>query len=119
MSLLSRVVKDVADAIRKLVRSRRAEPQNPEPGWVPDPITEAELCAAMDIGANGLNWRQSIVDLQKRLGLPSDFEYRRWLAVDLDVVDQPLDYVGSEDQNIKLHKRVMDDVRAGGLPIPA
>jgi hypothetical protein len=63
-----------------------------------------------------LNWRTSIVDLMKLLGIDSSLENRKSLA-------RELGYTGSNDDsatmNIWLHKRVMEELRKNGGKVPA
>jgi hypothetical protein len=63
-----------------------------------------------------LNWRTSIVDLMKLLGIDSSLENRRELA-------RELGYTGSTDDsasmNVWLHKRVMQELEKNGGKVPA
>ena len=63
-----------------------------------------------------LNWRQSIVDLMKLLGIDSNFAARKELAKELG-------YTGSTDDsaamNIWLHKQVMRKLAENGGKVPA
>jgi hypothetical protein len=63
-----------------------------------------------------LNWRTSIVDLMKLLGIDSSLENRKELA-------RELGYTGSTDDsasmNIWLHKRVMEELQKNGGKVPA
>ena len=63
-------------------------------------------------GASGLNWRTSIVDLLKLLGLDSSMAARKELAGELfySGSDEP----GSAAWNIWLHKQVMRSIAANG-----
>ncbi|MFA6218425.1 MAG: DUF3597 domain-containing protein [Erythrobacter sp.] len=74
---------------------------------------EANL-AAME-GADKLNWRTSIVDLMKLIGLDSGFADRRALAEELGRAE----YAGTAGDNIWLHKRVMAELAAHGGKVPA
>jgi hypothetical protein len=67
-------------------------------------------------GASGLNWRTSIVDLLKLLGLDSSLAARKELAAELfyDGRDEP----GSAAWNIWLHKQVMRSIAANGGTLP-
>jgi hypothetical protein len=62
-----------------------------------------------------LNWRASIVDLMKLLGLDSSFENRKELARELGYTGDPGD---SAAMNIWLHKRVMKELAASGGKVP-
>jgi hypothetical protein len=116
MSLLKDIAKEVVEAIKRRIEAYRAERRKAEEPVSNAPMTEQELVQAMDAAAaaEGLNWSQSIVDLQKTLRLPSDFVYRAGLAADMDIPN----YKGTDEQNTLLHKLVMDEVRSHGIPIP-
>lgn len=117
MSMLATVASEIAAAIKRLIEAHRnKEPRTQDPGeQVQVPLTEEELVRGLDAVANGLNWRGSIVDLQKTLGLPSDFGYRqKVIAKEMGMED----YTGTAEQNILMHKLVMDEVRTLGIPIP-
>ncbi|RYF80099.1 MAG: DUF3597 domain-containing protein [Comamonadaceae bacterium] len=68
-------------------------------------------------GAAALNWRTSIVDLLKLLGLDSSLAARKELADELIYTgnDEP----GSAGWNIWLHKQVMSRIAANGGTLPA
>ena len=63
-----------------------------------------------------LNWRTSIVDLMKLVGLDSSLQHRKELAKELG-------YTGNTDDsatmNIWLHKEVMKKLAANGGKVPA
>jgi hypothetical protein len=66
-------------------------------------------------GADRLNWRTSIVDLMKLIGVPSDYESRQALAQELG---RP-EYSGSAEDNVWLHKRTMRELAQNGGTVPA
>ena len=66
-------------------------------------------------GADNLNWRTSIVDLMKLLGIDSDYEARKALAVEMGRED----YSGTAEDNVWLHRRVMQDLGRSGGRVPA
>jgi hypothetical protein len=66
-------------------------------------------------GANELNWRSSIVDLLKLLGIDSSYDNRKALALELGDTR----YSGSAEDNIGLHKAVMKELAANGGKVPA
>ena len=68
-------------------------------------------------GAAALNWRTSIVDLLKLLGLDSSLAARKELANELIYTgnDEP----GSAGWNVWLHKQVMSRIAANGGTVPA
>ncbi len=66
-------------------------------------------------GASALNWKTSIVDLMKLLGLPSDLATRKALADELLYSGDKND---SATMNIWLHKQVMTRLAANGGTVP-
>jgi len=71
-----------------------------------------------DLAANNpedLDWKVSIVDLLKLLGLDSSYGHRKELAAEMGIEG----YKGSEDQNIALHKAVLKKLADNGGNIPA
>jgi Domain of unknown function (DUF3597) len=80
----------------------------------------------IDVGANldkmaaansqKLDWRNSIVDLMKLVGMDSSLEQRRELARDLQYTGDMND---SAAMNIWLHKEVMKRLAANGGRVPA
>ncbi|WP_375289374.1 DUF3597 domain-containing protein [Qipengyuania sp.] len=65
-------------------------------------------------GADRLNWRTSIVDLMKLIGVDSDYDSRKALAHELGRAD----YSGSPEDNIWLHQRVMQELANNGGEVP-
>ena len=63
-----------------------------------------------------LNWRTSIVDLMKLLGLDSSLLSRKELAQELHYIGDPND---SASMNVWLHRQVMNKVAANGGKVPA
>ena len=66
-------------------------------------------------GADKLNWRTSIVDLMKLIGLDASYEERKELAEELGRTD----YEGSAEDNIWLHRQVMNKLARNGGKVPA
>ena len=62
-----------------------------------------------------LDWRHSIVDLMKLLGLDSGFQARKELAQELGYTGDPGD---SAAMNIWLHKQVMRKLAENGGKVP-
>lgn len=62
-----------------------------------------------------LNWRSSIVDLMKLVGLDSSLAARKELATDLHYTGDPSD---SGAMNVWLHKQVMMKLAANGGKVP-
>ena len=67
-------------------------------------------------GNPDLNYKTSIVDLMKLLGLDSNLENRKELAEELGYTG---DKDGSAEMNIWLHKEVMRQLAANGGKVPA
>ena len=63
-----------------------------------------------------LNWKASIVDLMKLLGLDSSLSERKELAKELGYTGDTSD---SAAMNIWLHRQVMNKVAANGGKVPA
>jgi hypothetical protein len=63
-----------------------------------------------------LNWRTSIVDLMKLLGIDSSLQSRKELATELHYSGDMND---SASMNIWLHKQVMSKLAANGGKVPA
>ena len=67
-------------------------------------------------GNPDLNWRTSIVDLMKLLGLNSSLDNRKELATELGYKGEK---DGSAEMNIWLHKAVMRQLATHGGKVPA
>lgn len=96
-----------------------AAPAAPSPA-APQSISEVDVEAILSgLAAKSeqkLNWRTSIVDLIKLLGLDSSLAERKGLAQELGYTGA-LD--GSAEMNIWLHKQVMRELAANGGKVPA
>ena len=84
------------------------------------PISEVDVVAKLAglAAANSqkLNWKVSIVDLLKLLGLDSSFDARKGLATELGC---PADKMGDSAQmNMWLHKTVLQKLAENGGNIP-
>ena len=66
-------------------------------------------------GNPDLNWRTSIVDLMKLLGLDSSLDNRKELATELGYTGEK---DGSAEMNIWLHREVMRQLAANGGKVP-
>ena len=84
---------------------------------VVEPISEVDVEQQLDsrAGADKLNWRTSIVDLMKLIGLDASYEERKELAEELGRTD----YSGSAEDNIWLHRQVMNKLAKNGGKVPA
>jgi hypothetical protein len=63
-----------------------------------------------------LNWRTSIVDLMKLLGLDSSLDHRKELAKELNYTGDTAD---SASMNVWLHKQVMQKLAENGGKVPS
>lgn len=112
-------------------KAQAAEPAAPSPvGSALDIATGAMAAAAaapaapVDVDAilsaqaagKDLNWRTSIVDLLKLVGIDPSLDNRKELAQELGYTGA-LD--GSAEMNIWLHKAVMRELAANGGTVPA
>jgi hypothetical protein len=90
------------------------QPQQSAPVAVSEVDVEQTL-AAMAQGKD-LNWRTSIVDLMKLIGVDSSLDNRKELARELGYTG---DLDGSAEMNIWLHKATMRELAANGGKVPA
>lgn len=84
----------------------------------PPAVPLGDVPAILDAmpGAKNLNWRTSIVDLMKLLGLDSSLDERKKLAGELLYDGDTND---SAKMNIWLHRQVMTRLAANGGTVPA
>ncbi len=99
----------------------------PAAGTAPSPTLQPQTGTPVDVEASltqmasakgnpDLNWRTSIVDLMKLIGLDSSLDNRKELATELGYTG---DKDGSAEMNIWLHKEVMRQLAANGGKVPA
>lgn len=99
-----------------------AIPLEPAPVAAPEPvaITEIDVIAHLEeIDANdgrNLNWRTSIVDLMKMVGMDASLQERKDLAMELGYTGE---LEGSAEMNTWLHKAVLRELAANGGKVPA
>jgi len=94
---------------------------SPAPSTIPastgpvdvEQVLEAKMA---EKGNPDLNWRTSIVDLMKLLGLDSSLDNRNELATELGYTGEK---DGSVEMNLWLHKEVMRQLAANGGTVPA
>ncbi len=81
-------------------------------------ISDVDVIAHLEEMAAGknLNWRSSIVDLMKLVGMESSLQERKDLAMELGYTGE---LEGSAEMNIWLHKAVMRELAANGGVVPA
>ncbi len=80
-------------------------------------ISEVDVASRLDNipGSDKLNWRTSIVDLMKLVQIDASYANRKELAQELGNAD----YSGSAEDNILLHKQVMNKIAEAGGIVPA
>lgn len=98
-----------------------AMPQIQQPAPQPAPAAPVDVEAVLMVleterGTADLNWRSSIVDLMKLLGLDSSLDNRKELATELGYTGAK---DGSAEMNIWLHKAVMQELAKSGGTVPA
>lgn len=108
----------------------------PEPGVEGEAAAEAGEAAPtptpmepVDVEANlvkmeaehpeDLDWKRSIVDLMKLVGMDSSYGARKELALELGYSQADIDSKGSAEMNMWLHKEVMKQLAANGGTVPA
>jgi hypothetical protein len=89
----------------------------PAPAAAPMALVDVEAVLIGLAAKSGqtLNWRQSIVDLMKLLGLDSSLTARKELAKELNYTGDTND---SATMNIWLHKQVMQKLADSGGKVP-
>lgn len=107
-----------------------AQPASAQPASAPPPSSGGAQPAAtpqqnVDVAAvltdmaskspQKLNWRESIVDLMKLLGLDSSLDARKQLAQELGYTGE---LNGSAEMNMWLHKQVMRKLAENGGKVP-
>ena len=90
-------------------------PAAPQPAAAATPVDVEAIISAMP-SASSLNWKTSIVDLLKVLGLDSSLDARKRLASELGYTGSSSD---SASMNIWLHGEVVAKLAANGGKVPA
>lgn len=97
-----------------------AQAAAPDTPPAPAPLADVDVAAVMDqlVAQSGqtLNWRTSIVDTMKALGVDSSLEHRKQLAQELKYSGDMND---SASMNVWLHRQVMAALAANGGKLPA
>lgn len=124
----------IFSSIKDAIFGKKAVAATPKtPSVMPTPVVasapqpvQTEAVSDIDVIANleaidasdgrNLNWRSSIVDLMKMLGMESSLQERKDLAMELGYTGS-LD--GSADMNLWLHKAVMRELAKNGGKVPA
>ncbi len=86
----------------------------------PVAVEEVDVIAHLEeidrTDGRNLNWRTSIVDLMKMLGMDASLQERKDLAMELGYTGE---LEGSAEMNIWLHKAVMRELAKNGGKVPA
>jgi hypothetical protein len=98
-----------------------AAPVPPPPPPKPEPMAMVDVVSMLEGWAaqtpQKLNWRTSIVDLMKLLGMESSLTERKELATELGC---PAEYMhDSAKMNVWLHKEVLRQIAQNGGNVPA
>jgi len=121
-SILAKILPSAAAATATAQQPAAPAADAPAPATAaaapPAAITLVDVEALLDgmPGASNLNWRTSIVDLMKLLGLDSSLETRKQLAQELSYGADTSD---SAKMNIWLHRQVMTKLAANGGKVPS
>lgn len=93
----------------------------PPPAPEPEAVTVVDVVAQLEERAKAnpekLNWRVSIVDLLKLLGIDSSFAARKELAKELGIPSELM--ADSAKMNMWLHKTVLARIAENGGNVPA
>ncbi|TBU99824.1 DUF3597 domain-containing protein [Stutzerimonas kirkiae] len=119
MSLFNTILEKLGFAEKAHAAPAPAPAATPEAATT-HPISQVDVIAKLeDLAAKHpekLNWRTSIVDLLKLLGLDSSLGARKELAVELGYPKDQLD--DSAKVNIWLHKTVLQKLAENGGNVP-
>jgi hypothetical protein len=82
----------------------------------PDPVEVADILdEAVKQNGQKLNWRHSIMDMMKALGMDASLQERQELAEELGYTGDKND---SARMNIWLHKALLKELAANGGKVP-
>jgi hypothetical protein len=104
-------------AAQQQPQTAQQQPQQQPAAASAQPVdVEAILNNMQQQSGQQLNWRTSIVDLLKLLGLDSSLQARKELAAELHYTGDTND---SATMNVWLHKQVMNKLAENGGKVPA
>jgi hypothetical protein len=123
-SIMSKIFGHQAAAAPASVEAPSASTAAPSAAANPSPDVSSQ--PAVDVASvltdlasksgQSLNWRTSIVDLMKLLGLDSSLDHRKELAKELNFTGDTAD---SASMNVWLHKQVMQKLAENGGKVPS
>ena len=117
MGIFSSIKNAIFGKKEEKTKTAPTAPVTPAASTQPAAISEVDVAARLDAmdGSAKLNWRTSIVDLMKLIGVDSSFANRKELAGELGDTN----YSGSAEENIWLHKKTMQELAKNGGKVPA
>ena len=125
MSILGNILGKIFKRRETPTATRTSAPM-PTPSATPAPAVAAAPAQTVDVDGildfmneqrdQKLNWRTSIVDLMKLVGMDSTLQERKDLADELGYTGDKSD---SASMNIWLHKEVMRKMQQNGGKVPA
>ena len=111
--------KEEAASVAPAAPAPTAAPVAPAAPAAAAPAPEVDVAGILDLmndqRAQKLNWRTSIVDLMKLVGLESSLAERKELADELGYTGDKSD---SASMNIWLHKQVIQKIKDNGGRLP-
>ena len=124
MSIFGSILSKIFPSANAAPAPAPAAPAAPAPAGAPAAAAPPPAITVVDVealldgmpGASSLNWRTSIVDLMKLLGLDSSLDARKQLAAELSYGADTSD---SAKMNIWLHRQVMNKLAENGGKVPA
>src|SRR5262249_59960353 len=98
---------------------RAAPATAPAPAAPAAPAKPVDVAAILDglaaKNSENLDWKKSIVDLMKLVGMDSSFKARKQLAQELNYTGDPND---SASMNVCLHKQILIKIAENGGKVP-
>lgn len=120
MSIFGKIVSAIFGTAKAADSAPVTAPTSAPPPAGPTPLSDVDVAKVLsDLAAKNkekLDWKKSIVDLMKLLGLDSSLGARKELATELGYKG---DMGDSASMNIWLHKQVMQKLAANGGTVPA
>ena len=110
---------EAATEVAEAAATEAAPVEKAAPVAVSSVDIEANLAAMAKENSEDLDWKRSIVDLLKLVGMDSSFGARKELALELGYSQSDIDSKGSAEMNMWLHKQVMKKLAENGGTVPA
>lgn len=127
MSMFSKLMGRIFGKSEEAETPAEEEAPSPSPegeeAAAPAPIEPVDVEAILtEMEANhpeDLDWKRSIVDIMKLVGMDSSYGARKELALELGYSQEDIDSKGSAEMNMWLHKQVMAKLAENGGTVPA